>query len=173
MAAQLTGLLSLARVRSKKHAAVKLDDIVSFFQQLSTLLTAGTPLLHAIRLCSEQNESTRLSNVIKDIANKIAGGASFHAMAAEHPTIFENHWVQLIRTGEVSGQLGPLVLQLNTNIQKERATRSKVTGALIYPFILLGVAFLSLFVMLWKVVPTFAEFFTDFGNELPGITQFV
>lgn len=173
MATKHTGLLAYARVQSKKHKSVAVDDIIAFFQQLSTLLVSGTPLLHAIRLCSEQNESIKLSNAIKDIANKVAGGSQFNTAAAAHPEIFETHWIQLIRTGEVSGQLGTLVLQLNNNIQKDRATRSKVTGALIYPFILLMVAFSSLFVMLWKVVPTFAEFFSDFGSELPAITQFV
>ena len=173
MPPRLGGLLALARVQSKKHKAAKLDDVVSFFQQLSTLLVAGTPLLHAIRLCGDQNESIYLSDALKDMGNKIAGGNQFNQAAAEYPNIFESHWIQMIRTGEVSGQLGPIISQLNADIQKTRATRNKVKGALIYPVILLGVSFLSLFIMLWKVVPTFAEFFADFGGKLPAITQFV
>ncbi len=165
--------LSMARVQSKKHKGNTIDDLVSFFQQFSTLLNAGTPLLSSLRLAGEQSESEKLSKVIKEIANKVASGDSFHKAASNYPKIFENHWIQMMRTGEVSGQLGSLMLQLNISIQKERATRSKVTGALIYPIILIGVAFLSLFVMLWKVVPTFAAFFKDFGSELPAITEYV
>ena len=103
----------------------------------------------------------------------MAAGETFHQAAAAHPKVFENHWIQMIRTGEVSGQLGILMTRLNENIKKTRELRAKVTGALIYPCILIGVAFASLFVMLYKVVPTFAEFFHDFGNQLPAITVFV
>lgn len=171
--AHRTGLLAFARVQSKQHKGSTIDDLVSFFQQFSTLLNSGTPLLHALRLCGDQSESLKLAKAIKDIANKVAGGESFYQAATAYPKIFQSHWLQMIRTGEVSSQLGPLMLQLNEDIQKTQAARNKVKGALTYPAIMLIVALLCLFVMLWKVIPTFAQFFEDFGGKLPEITQFV
>lgn len=164
-------LLSLARVQTKRHRRAVLNDLVSYFQQLSTMLNAGTPLLHALRLCSDQTASQELARIGKDIANRVAGGDPFHQAAQAYPDVFRVHWIQMIRTGEVTGQLGPLMRTLSESILKSQATRNQVQSALIYPFILLGVAAASLFIMLWKVVPTFAEFFQDFGTTLPPITQ--
>ena len=163
----------MARIQSKVHKGSSIDDLMSFFQMLSTLLNAGTPLLPALRLAGEQSESEKLGKIVKDIANKVAGGDTFAKAAGAYPKMFETQWLQMIRTGEVSGQLGRLMLKLNESIQQTRATRAKVTSAMTYPIILLCVAFGAVFIMLAKVVPTFADFFKDFGSKLPPITQFV
>jgi type IV pilus assembly protein PilC len=63
-----------ARVSSKPHKKVKIDDNMTFFQQLSTLINSGTPLLQAIRICSEQNQSTRMRRVLGDVAARVAAG---------------------------------------------------------------------------------------------------
>jgi type IV pilus assembly protein PilC len=166
-------LLSMARVQSKVHKSYGIDDLMSFFQMLSTLLNAGTPLLPALRMAGEQSESEKLGKIVKDIANRVAAGETFNKAASAYPQIFETQWLQMIRTGELSGQLGRLMLKLNENIQQTRAMRTKVTSAMTYPTILLGVAGGSVYIMLSKVVPTFADFLKDFGSKLPPITQFV
>lgn len=51
--------------------------------------------------------------------------------------------------------------------------RGKLISAMIYPSILLCVAISAIVVMLWKVVPVFADFFKDAGSKLPAITQTV
>ena len=66
-----------------------------------------------------------------------------------------------------------VLAELNKQIQDARATRRKVTGAMMYPIILICVAVGAVTAMLWLVVPTFAKMFKDMGAELPAITQFV
>src|SRR5437762_14042478 len=95
-----TGLLAWARVSAKKHKAIKSDDIFNFFQQLSTMITAGMPLMNALELSSEQSQSKKLGKTIGQIAEKVAGGSALNAAASEYPKIFESHWVQVISTGE-------------------------------------------------------------------------
>src|ERR1039458_7660059 len=111
-------LLSLARVQTSRHSRIKLDDITGFFQQLSTMINAGTPLLHALRLSADQASSTQLVRIGKDMANRVAGGEALYQAAAAYPDVFKSHWVQMIKTGEVSGQLGSLLIQLRGNLQK-------------------------------------------------------
>jgi type IV pilus assembly protein PilC len=165
--------IARARVSSKPHKKVKLDDKMTFFQQLSTLICSGTPLLQAIRICAEQNQSTKMQRVLEEIGARVAAGSSLHSAAGQHLKIFEHHWVEVIRTGEITGQMGPVLLELNKQIRESRETRRKVTGSLMYPIILIFVAVTAVTVMLWLVVPTFAGMFKDMGAELPGITQFV
>jgi type IV pilus assembly protein PilC len=165
--------IARARVSSKPHKKVKLDDKMTFFQQLSTLICSGTPLLQAIRICSEQNQSMKMQRILEEIAARVAAGSSLHSAAGHHPQVFEHHWIEIIRTGEITGQMGPVLLELNKQIRESRETRRKVTAALMYPIILIFVAVTAVTVMLWLVVPTFANMFKDMGAELPGITQFV
>lgn len=165
--------LSRARLHQAKHSRVKFEDLASFFQQLATLLDAGTPLLSALRLYSEQAESVKLGRTVRDIGNQIAGGRSLYRSASNYPDIFQIHWLYMIRTGEAAGHLKEVMAQLSGNIQRSRVTRDKVVSALIYPAILLVVAVASFAIMIFKVIPTFEAFFKDFGGQLPQITQCV
>lgn len=162
-----------ARVSSKVHPAVKLDDKMSFFQQLSTLVCSGTPLLQSLRQSAQQSQSKKLGLVLDEIANRVASGSSFYTAAAAYPKVFEPYWIEVIRTGELSGQMGTVLLELNKQIRESRETRRKVTGSLMYPIILVCVAVIAVTVMLWMVVPTFAKMFADMGAKLPAITQAV
>jgi type IV pilus assembly protein PilC len=162
-----------ARVSSKPHKKIKLDDKMTFFQQLSTLISSGTPLLQAIQICAGQNQSTKLRRVLEDVAASVAAGSAVNAAAAQYPNVFEHHWIGVLRTGEVTGQMSSVLLELNKQIRDSRDTRRKVTGSLMYPIVLIVVAITAVTVLLWLVVPTFANMFKDMGAELPGITQFV
>jgi type IV pilus assembly protein PilC len=162
-----------ARVSSKMHAGIKMDDKMTFFHQLSTLISSGTPLLQAVQIGAEQSQSIKMRKVLEDIAARVASGSSLHAAAANYTRIFSHHWIEVIRTGEVTGQMALVLLELNKQIQEARATQRKISGAMTYPIILVCVAVGAVTAMLWLVVPTFAKMFHDMGAELPAITQFV
>ena len=162
-----------ARISSKPHPALKLDDVLSFFHQLSTLISSGTPLLQSLKLSGEQNQSLKLRKVLGEITSKVAAGSTFHQAASAYPKVFEHHWVEIIRTGELTGKMAGVLEELNKQIRDSRETRKKVKGALSYPIILICVAVIAVTVMLWMVVPTFANMFKDMGAELPDITQYV
>ena len=162
-----------ARVSSKPHKSIKLDDKMMFFQQLSTLVNAGTPLLQAIQICAQQNQSLKLRKILNEIAARISAGSSLNAAAGSYPNVFEQNWIGVIRTGEITGKMGGVLLELNKQIRDSRDTRRKVMGSLMYPIVLIVVAVTAVTVLLWVVVPTFAKMFHDMNAELPGITQFV
>jgi type IV pilus assembly protein PilC len=160
-----------ARVSSKKHKGIKADDIFGLFQQLSTMLQAGMPLMDALQLAGGQTQSKKLGAVMDNIAGKVQSGSALWAAAKDHPKIFEPHWIQVIRTGEISGQIGPLLGRLTQNMKETREARGKLISAMIYPSIIFCVAVAALVIMLWFVVPTFTQFFKETGGTLPGITR--
>jgi type IV pilus assembly protein PilC len=162
-----------ARVSSKPHKGVNLEDKMMFFQQLGTLVASGTPLLQAVEIGAEQSQSIKLQGVLQQIATRVASGSSVYAAASNFTDIFEHYWVEVIRTGEVTGQMSTVLAELNKQIQSSRETHKKIMGALMYPIILICVSIGCITSMLWLVVPTFAKMFKDMGAELPGITQFV
>ena len=165
--------LSHARVSNKKHGGIKADDIFGLFQQLATMLQAGMPLMDALELAGGQTQSKKLAKVMSAIADKVRSGSALWAAAKEHPKVFESHWIQVIRTGEISGQIGPLLGRLTQNMKESREAKSKLISAMIYPAIIFCVACGALVIMLWFVVPTFTQFFKETGGNLPGITRAV
>ncbi len=168
------GLRSLrVRIRTSQHGRTKPDDIISFFQQFGTLLAAGTPLLRALQITREQCESTSFANILRRLTQSVSAGNSLHDAMGKHPSVFETQWVEMIKAGERSGQLLGTVVGLADYIKTRRSVRTRVTSAMIYPCVLMVVLVGSLAIMLGKVVPTFAAFLTDFGTELPAITQTV
>lgn len=174
MAAENTNwFLAHARVGNKPHKAIKAEDIYNLLQQMSTLIQAGMPLSDTLDLAATQTQSIRLGQVVQQIGDKVKAGSPLNAAMAEHTKIFEPHWIQVIRTGETCGDLGPLMKQLAEHMKESRETRSMVVSAMIYPAIIGVVAVGAVVIMLWFVVPTFAQFFTETGSALPGITQFI
>jgi type IV pilus assembly protein PilC len=162
-----------ARISKKPHRGAKLEDTLSFFHQLATLVNSGTPLLQALKISTSQCESVKLQTVLSQITAKVAAGSTFHAAAASFPQVFEFQWLEAIRTGEVTGKMAQVLVELNKQIREARETKRKVKGALMYPMILIIVAVAAVTVMLWMVVPVFAKMFKDMDAQLPGITQCV
>ena len=166
-------VVSHARISKKAHKGAKLEDTLTFFHQLATLVSSGTPLVQALRIGATQCESIKLRAVLEEITAKVSAGSTFHAAAGSFPQFFEFQWLEAIRTGEVTGKMAQVLTELNKQIRESRETKRKVKGALMYPVILVVVAIIAVTVMLWLVVPVFAKMFKDMDAELPGITQFV
>jgi type IV pilus assembly protein PilC len=162
-----------AQISKKPHRGAKIEDTLSFFHQLATLVSSGTPLLQALKIATSQCESVKLRSVLDQITAKVAAGSTFHAAASAFPQVFEFQWLEAIRTGEITGKMAMVLVELNKQIRDARETKRKVKGAMMYPIILIVVAITAVTVMLWMVVPVFAKMFRDMDAELPEITQYV
>ena len=166
--------LSRARVASKRHRRVTLDDKMTFFQQFGSLLASGTPMLRALKIAAEQSQSTTLQQKMEEASERVASGGSLHQSIEEScGPMFPKHWVAMIATGETTGKLDEVLIDLNRQIRESAETRSKFVGAMIYPCVLIFVRVFVVAVMLTFVVPTFSGMFKDMGAELPEITIFV
>lgn len=170
---QLPWFIRFARVRGRPHLAVRLSDTLAFFRQLTTLLRGGTPILEGIQVAGDESESLLFRKAMQKVASRVASGQTFANAALASPEVFTEYWCQLIRTGEASGNLPAVLDRLVVHLEASLQLRNKVWQAMAYPAVLVTVSLLGLFVMLWKVVPTFTGFFKDFGGTLPPITRFV
>ena len=116
------------RISKKAHKGAKLEDTLTFFHQLATLVSSGTPLVQALRIGATQCESIKLRAVLEEITAKVSAGSSFHAAAASFPHFFEFQWLEAIRTGEVTGKMSQVLTELNKQIRESRETKRKVKG---------------------------------------------
>ncbi len=158
------------RVTSSKHDKIQLADKLAFFRQMNTLFSAGTPLYDSLLIASEQTESKGLSEIVIEVADKVAAGDSFSQALEAFPGDFKSEWIQLVRSGEISGKLGEVLVRLAQQIDESAQFRSKIVSSLMYPIIVLGVSMGAVAVMLIFVVPTFATMFEEMGKELPALT---
>ena len=117
-----------ARVSSKPHKGITLDDKMSFFHQLSTLVSSGTPLLQAWKSAPSRAKASSCGGCSRKSPRRVASGSSLHAAAANYPNVFQHHWIEVIRTGEITGQMSLVLDELNKQIHDSRATRRKIIG---------------------------------------------
>ncbi len=169
----LTWVQRHIRITTKLHKRIKGEDKLQFFHHLTTLFAASTPLLESIRITARQTQSRKMKTIINTIADKVAAGTSLHQAAADFPRVFNRQWIEVLKTGEQSGQLAQVLTALTDYINSNKEMRSKIVSAMIYPAIMTCIAVLAVVVMLWKVVPVFSTFFSDIGSKLPAITQAV
>jgi type IV pilus assembly protein PilC len=144
-----------------------------FSRQLATMLEAGVTLLKSLDVLTKQIESRRLLEAAEDVKHSIANGNSFHDALIKHPKIFTDFWVHIVETGEASGALPVTLAQLADYLETTAAMRRKVTSALIYPAVLIGLSMVALTVFTVWIIPIFARVFESFNLELPAITVLV
>src|SRR5204862_5642478 len=115
---------------------VQPQEIAVFTRQLGTLLNAGIPLAEALGALSEQSENKKLNQILAGIRQKVNEGTSMGDALAEHPTLFEDLYVNMVRSGDAAGNLEPVMMRLADFLDAQQALRAEVSGALTYPIIM-------------------------------------
>jgi type IV pilus assembly protein PilC len=171
-AAAKAGITAKVKIQLR-HYGISRDDLVLFCRQLATLLGAGVTILKSLDIISQQVSSKKLYNIIKDLQKNMEAGLSLHEAMAKHPQVFSELWVNLVESGEASGNLALILNRLAGYLERVAAFRSKIISALIYPVLLMCAAIGALLFLTLKIIPTFAELFKGFGTELPALTKMI
>jgi type IV pilus assembly protein PilC len=150
---------------------VKLDDLVIFSRQLSTMVEAGIPLVSVLDILSQQIEKKGFAAVIKKIRDDVETGSSFSQALAKHPKIFSSLYINLVKAGESSGMLDEILNRVATYLEKTSALQRKVKTAMVYPVAVVSISIAITIFLLIKVVPTFQGIFDMLGGDLPLPTQ--
>jgi len=145
--------------------------LAQFTRQLSILQDAGLPILRSLRILEAQNKPGRLKNSLMDVCDEIEGGATLSEAMSKSPKAFDRLYVNMIRAGEAGGALEAILGRLAEFQEKAEALKRKVKGAMVYPVVVVLVAGGILAFIMLKIVPSFKEIFTNFGIELPAMTQ--
>ncbi len=157
--------------KHKMHTGVKLDDLITLAKQLQVLLGAGITLLRSLEIISLQVQSKNLSQAIEQMKKDISAGSSLKAAIAKYPKVFSNLWVNIINTGETTGQLPFALEQLVAYLESSSSLQRKIKNALVYPVIVICVAIAAVTVFVVKIIPMFADIYSGFDAELPVFTQ--
>ncbi len=148
-------------------------DILVFTRQFSVMIDAGLPLVQALDILGTQADNPAFKKVLQAVKVKVESGSTFADALADHPKVFDELFVQLVRAGEIGGILDTILQRLGAYIEKNEKLKRRVKGAMMYPSIVLVVAVGVTVVLLAFVTPTFEKMFKDFGGAMPAPTQFL
>jgi len=154
----------------RQHGGLHQGDLVLLCRQLATLLGAGVTILKSLDIILKQLPSRKLANVIKNMMKDMEAGLSLHEAMGKHPKIFSDLWVNLVESGEASGNLAVVLNRLAGYLERNAEFKKRIVSALIYPMILGFAGFGALFFLTVKIIPTFATMFKGFNIKLPFLT---
>ncbi|MDR1192088.1 MAG: type II secretion system inner membrane protein GspF [Verrucomicrobiales bacterium] len=154
---------------------VKGKVLMVFTRQLATLIDAGMPLLRSLVTLVKQERNPALKNAMTSLSDSVESGSTFSDALAQHSSIFNKLYVNMVKAGEVGGVLEIVLVRLAEFQEKSQKIRGKVLAAMVYPVVVLVIAIGILAFLLLFIVPKFEAIFKDMlgGKPLPFITQMV
>jgi MSHA biogenesis protein MshG len=156
------------RLTEKKVNAM---DVQLFSRQMYTLLKSGVPIMRGLGGLQESAISKSFGRVIKDLRESLDSGRELSAAMRQHPTVFSNFYLSMIRVGEMTGRLDEVFLRLFEHLEFDRDMRERVKTALRYPMFVVMAMLVAIVVVNIMVIPQFEAVFKNLGAELPLMTR--
>ncbi|ENY72920.1 type II secretion system F family protein [Aeromonas diversa] len=158
---------------SKGAAKITTMDIAVITRQITTMLSAGVPLVQTLQVIARSHEKATMRELIGEIAASVETGTPLSEALRQHPRQFDQLYCDLVEAGEQSGALETIFDRVATYREKTEALKSKIKKAMFYPTMVILVAIVVTSILLLFVIPQFEDIFKSFGAELPAFTQFV
>ncbi|MEP6710423.1 MAG: type II secretion system F family protein [Candidatus Saccharibacteria bacterium] len=155
---------------------VKSDDLVIFTRQLSTMISAGVPLLRALTSLGDHSESKALKKILASVTKDIEGGSALGDALAKYPNAFSDVYVNMVRAGEAAGILDEILKRLALQQEKSSTIRKKIKSAMTYPMVLVVIMTVAFFGLMIFVIPQIGKILLDLGGpdaKLPALTLFM
>lgn len=167
----LAARIRRARGRRRGMSAKDLDFVSGATRQLGTMLGSGIPLAEAIRAMIEQAQDRRTETIFREIREAINQGLSLADALEQHPHLFNDMYVGMVRAGEATGNVDIVLTRLADYLQYQRTLRRKVVSALTYPVMMVCLGMVVVTVLMAWVVPKITAMLEDTGQALPLPTR--
>ncbi|HEY1063759.1 MAG TPA: type II secretion system F family protein [Candidatus Saccharimonadales bacterium] len=153
---------------------VKIQDLVIFTRQLSTMISAGVPIVRCLSALENDSESPYLREALRAITKDVEAGHTLADSLAKYPTIFNDVYINMVRAGEAGGILDDILKRLAIQVELDASLRKKIKSAMMYPTVILSVTVLAFFGIMLFVIPKLGAILESLGGpnaELPVYTQ--
>ena len=162
-----------AKAKTKGGKAVPAKNLAIFTRQFSVMIDAGLPLVQCLEILGNQEEDKNFSAVILQTRTDVEGGMTLADAMSKHPKTFDSLYTNMMAAGEAGGILDTILKRLSIYIEKNVKLQQQVKAAMIYPVAVIVIAVVVVTLILWKVIPTFADLFAGLGATLLLPTLFV
>jgi type IV pilus assembly protein PilC len=158
---------------SGRPGRARKDELVIFTRQLSTMISAGIPLLESLEVLAGQIDNPGFAKTMKMVAEDVRGGSDFSTALSRQPKVFVQIYVNMVKAGEVSGQLDEILVRLAEYLEASAKLKREIKAAMTYPCVsLVMVLGITMFLMI-GIVPQFRPIFESLGIKLPALTAAV
>lgn len=154
----------VSNIRPRK---IKSKEIYQFTKQLGGLVKSGVSLLKALEVIGSQTKNVYFAKVLGDIAIAVKSGRSFSTALGAYPAVFSPLYIAMVQAGEEIGHLRDVLLDVAEFQKRQQELFSKVTGAMVYPFVMLAVGIVTVFFILTFVLPKIAVMYIGTDQTLP------
>ena len=161
---------TLAALSPRQWLPARTTDVELSLRQMAVMLRSGLTLLDCLNTVAEQTSRASMGRIWTDVAGRIQEGASLADAMGHHPR-FSQMVVQLVRVGEQTGYLEPVLTRAADTLERRRRLRAGVLTALLYPCIVLLAAIGVTSFMVFSVIPKLKTFLAAIGRKLPVMTQ--
>lgn len=142
-------------------------DLVVFTRQMSDLVESSVPILRSLQIVIRQTSRPEFQKIISEIHDAVRDGMPLSQALAKYPRSFPSYYAQMVRAGEMGGQLNVIFRRLADSVEKQQDMRNKIRSSLAYPFLIFGVGCMTVFVLVTFIVPKISVMFEDMGQQLP------
>ena len=150
---------------------VETVELIMFCRQMYTITRAGVPLVRGVRGLAANLRHRVFRQALEDVADRLEAGQELSVAMRAYPKIFNNLFISIVSVGEGSGSLEQAFKQLSEYMERDQETIKSIKTALRYPsFVLIALA-IAIAVINIKVIPAFANMFSQFGADLPLPTR--
>lgn len=151
------------------------QKIAVFYEQLSSLISNGVPLLRSLRILQEQTRIPAFKASLDDVITQVEDGETLSDSFARHPKIFSEMAVNMSRAGAEGGFLEDALQRVAKFTEEQAELKSRTVGALIYPAVLATIGTIVVTILLVFFVPKFGELFDQLREmgELPAVTDWL
>lgn len=164
----------------KFRQGISLRDKIFFVQNLRIMIKGGLSLGAALQTVAEQISNKYFKEVIGNVWKEVESGVTFSQALEKYPKVFSDLFINMIKSGELSGNLEQVLERLHIQMKRDHDLISKVKGAMIYPAVVL-IAMVGIgTAMIIFVVPKLIAIFEEFRAQLPlptriliGISKFI
>lgn len=165
------GAVSLSEKIENFTTSIKQKDILLFFRELSTLIGAKIPIATALQTIQDQTENKKLNRIIGNIEADVRDGLSVSDSFGKHPDVFPPLTVNMIKAGELSGNLQESIDYINKNTERNYQLTSQIRGALMYPVFVILVATAIGFLTITWILPRLTDVIRELEVEIPWYTK--
>jgi type IV pilus assembly protein PilC len=144
-----------------------------FTRQFSVMLDAGLPLVQCLEIMGEQQDQVKFAEIISKVRTDVEGGMSLAEAMQKQPAAFDELYVNMVAAGEAGGILDVILNRLAAYLEKVVKLKAQVKSAMIYPVTVITIAIGVVWIIMWKVIPVFAQLFAGLGGDLPFLTKVV
>jgi type IV pilus assembly protein PilC len=152
-------------------AKLKKKELMHFSRQLSVFVKAGISIIEALETIAEEAQDRVMRKLISEMIDDLRQGSTFIDAANKHPESFPPYYLGVLGSAELTGNLDDTLDKLATYIDRDLTAKQKVTAALAYPGVVIGMAFVTVFVLAGYVLPQFKTLFEELGSDLPFSTK--